>query len=280
MHARFWLTIALVVGGLLLLADYYLAPVPMPDPPRQRETAAEHLAVLKAAFATPQTAEDDRATRFAERVALFGGRPTAAVDLFDAEQLALTAGVVAPAEEVYSALARGLIASLPDWTEATICRVDKLPGGRDIVVFVRHKTGPARWWLTESEGEVRAYDYEDCRVGIRLSELLAEGRDPRTAATSAIAFQALANPDANWELALAQAEAVPVRVLLRLAIAARALRAGDAATALQQANAADAERPGMPAVDLVREAAYMRLGMMEKADAARCRVEAILGRSE
>ena len=277
MGARRILAVGTAVAGLLLLADAWLAPVRRPGAPRPRESPRERRAAYEAAFARPASAADDRVARFRARALEVRGRTTAAIELFDAERMTAAAGVVAPAGEVYLALGRGLGGVAAEWDDARICRVERLPGGRDVVAYVRHGPLPARWWLTDWGDQVRAWDYEDCRVGIRLSELLACGRDPATADSTVAALAALNDPGGDLELALKAADAVPVRVLLRLALAARALRDGEPGKALEHANTAGAERPGMAAVDLVRSAAHARLGHAAEAAAARARYEELFG---
>ncbi len=304
----------LLAGGVIL--DAWLDTAPAPGAAPDLEPTADRAAAVRAAFATPADpapAADGLADFFvrAGRVARTRD-PVGAVDLFDADRLyeeiraaagpdALPGAKREAVGRLYAAVGRAFAGGWTGagWDATDICRVDAQPGGRDMIVYARHRragdtTGgvPARWWLARRDGEYQAYDFEDCRVGLRLTDQLAglvgQPLDPAGHAAAADALRGLglaaeacaANDPARAEAALAPTRSAPLppatRAVVHLADAAVALQRDDPTAALAHVQAADRLRPGMVGAELVKAVAYYRRGEWgPAADAARAYTAAL-----
>ncbi len=285
------------VGLAALLADSLFgvrpAPPPAPEEPTHTRTTS----------AGPDATDPELARFFTALGQAAARRDGAAgAELFDPDRLSREAGATTdphgPARvfgAVWDGFAAGWLGS--GWTETRLRRIDRLPGGAEAVVFARHRTPggvmPARWWLIRRDGRWRAYDLEDVRVGLRLSDQLAamttaRANEPDSAALEAAlkalaaASAALAGGDATMAAkAIAPARAArlppPHRAVLCLTEAAIALGENDPAAALDQAGRADQVRPGIPGTDLIRAIAYHRLRKWPEAAAAARRYIELLG---
>ena len=163
------------------------------------------------------------------------------------------------------------------------------PGGRERVLWCRHSRAspeavtPVRWWLCDDADRLAAYDFEDCRTGVRLSELLAaasevEG-DGGARVLGALGRASDESPPTPAELAALRALALPpaLHALLALSEAAGRLGRGELALASECLDLAERVRPGMPALDLMRAVLLARQGKIGEAMAAAGRYEARLG---
>ena len=134
---------------------------------------------------------------------------------------------------------------------------------------------PYRWWLSRIEGGWLIYDVEDLRMGLRLTDQLAqlvahpsdaEGTKSQTRAIVAVRAATVAATEGNFvavdsELKAARTVSLPRghRVVVALLEASIALSRGQPNDALRHADDAAKIRPSTPAIHLVRASAHLQL---------------------
>ena len=151
--------------------------------------------------------------------------------------------------------------------------------GADAIVCSRLDTPtgsvPYRWWISRLEGGWLINDVEDLRMGLRLSDQLAqlvahpsdvEGTKLQTKAILAVRAAIAAANEGNFALVeseLSAVRTVPLprghRVVVAILEASLALSRGQPNDALRHANEAAKIRPSTPAIHLVRASAHLQL---------------------
>jgi tetratricopeptide (TPR) repeat protein len=164
-----------------------------------------------------------------------------------------------------------------NWQSTVIRQVQKL-GDKQCVVIVRHQlqgqTIPAQWWLIRHKGIWQAYDFEDLRLGLRLSAQIAglfQEPDQENAEEREAAIRGLAAAQTALQTGeLAEAEAhlkgfnrrsLPFTLMpvYRLTEGGLALASNKPKEALQIADQLHALRPNMPGIHLLKATANLRL---------------------
>ncbi len=151
--------------------------------------------------------------------------------------------------------------------------------GADGIVCTRLDTPtgsvPYRWWVSRIEGGWLITDVEDLRMGLRLSDQLAqlvaypsdaEGTKSQMKALLAVRAAMAAANEGNFamvESELSAARTVPLprghRVVVAILEASLSLSRGLPNDALRHANEAAKIRPSTPAIHLVRASAHLQL---------------------
>lgn len=169
------------------------------------------------------------------------------------------------------------------WDASEIRNVKKL-AGNEAVVIVRHTSPDAfpmrlRWWVSKQTGTWKVFDFEDLDTGIRMSAAAAATAQmgpanafmmAEHAKTLAAASEALVKNDleaAERNLArLDGAQLPPLFESLRLFVRAGLhLQGGRFEDAVKSVDQALAKNPDMPAADLLKAAAFNRLGKYAQA---------------
>ena len=287
----------LVVTGILFDAAIEVGPTPAPL--SEQESASERINTIRAAFqsnAKPVELADPRLVRFFDCIsqAAETKNPFAAIDSFDLDRLhtEVRAAHVLPRpdwevddpdglKKLYSGVWKAFESRWlgQGWQSTEIRRVDTLIGGQEIIVSARHRTvdgvRPLRWWFTQRNQELFAFDVEDCRVGMRLSYQLAPlfALQANEADHAAIQNGLTAINDAYIALAgreplladqlLRPARTAPfpnaAKAMLYLTEAAIALGNNSPPEVLRWTTQTDEVRPGIPGTDLLRSVAHFRL---------------------
>ncbi len=160
-----------------------------------------------------------------------------------------------------------------------VLKVALISGGADAIVCTRLDSPtasvPYRWWLARIEGGWLIYDVEDLRMGLRMTDQLAqlvahpsdaEGTKSQAKAILAVRAATVAANEGNFvavESELKAARTVPLprghRVVVALLEASVALSRGQPNDALRHADDAAKIRPSTPAIHLVRASAHLQL---------------------
>jgi tetratricopeptide (TPR) repeat protein len=162
------------------------------------------------------------------------------------------------------------------WQSTVIRQVQRL-SATQCVVLVRHQlegqTIPAQWWMVRSKNGWQAYDFEDLRLGLKLSVQIAGlFQEPenvsaeRDAAIKALAgaqtaLQSGEFADAEALLKNINAKQLPVTLqpVYRLTEGALALSQNKPEAALKAAEQLETLRPNMPGIHLLKATAQFRL---------------------
>ncbi len=134
---------------------------------------------------------------------------------------------------------------------------------------------PYRWWISRIDGGWLITDVEDLRMGLRLSDQLAqlvahpsdaEGTKSQTKALLAVRAAMLAANEGNFALVESELNVVRTvllprghQVVVAILEASLALSRGQPNDALRHANEAAKVRPSTPAIHLVRASAHLQL---------------------
>jgi hypothetical protein len=301
-HASAFAVVCGLAVAAVVLMRHAVAPVPLPEPLPAPESATERRAELRAAFARPglPPPADPEVEAFFARVAeISGGRhPERLADLFDTGRtLAAAGGGEALDRDSQRELMRAVAAGglLDGATAVTLRRVRPLPGGGICVVAARHllpsgDAVPARWWLARDPrgpGGWVAYDFEDGRLGWRLTEQVAailsatpaaaETLDALAAARAALAAGSPAAATAHLARGTPSALGPAHRAQWEFTAASAELTAGNFEAALGHVETAEAVRPGTPAADWLRAAVNARAGRWPEAAESAARYIDALG---
>lgn len=305
----------LVVTGILFDAAIEVGPAPAPL--SEQESATERINTIRAAFqsnAKPVEIADPRLVRFFDCISQAADtkNPFSAIDSFDLDRLhtEVRAAHVLPRPDrevddpdglkklyagVWKAFENRWLGQ--GWQSTEIRHVETLLGGQEFIVYTRHRTAngvrPLRWWFTQRNQELFAFDVEDCRVGMRLSYQLAPlfALQANEADHAAIQKGLTAINEASLALAgreptladqlLRPARAAPfpnaAKAMLYLTEAAIALGNNAPADALLWTTQTDVVRPGIPGTDLLRSVAHFRLKHWTEAVTASRRYVDLLG---
>lgn len=177
-----------------------------------------------------------------------------------------------------------------DWQRTSIRHVEKL-GENECLVIARHEFAgqalPAQWWMIRTAQGWQAYDFEDLRLGLRLSTQLAglfqEGptNPPREKAVQRLieaqTFLQQGNaPVAKVALDQVQEASLPMRLqpVYGLTLGAVLLSQNEPLQARRIADRLRELRPNMPGVLLLKATAEFRLGESAAAvEAAKAYIE-------